>query len=64
MLHRSTLQHKQVKSQKQHLKVLWGWGAEGPSAEGRHMGPRVEVREKQMPEFTLGYYINFSSFFS
>ena len=24
----STLKHKQVKSQKQHLKILWGRGAE------------------------------------
>ena len=33
----STLQHKQIKSQKQHLKILWGWGAERPTygAEGR-----------------------------
>ena len=29
----STLQHKQVKSQKQHLKILWGRGGRG--AEGR-----------------------------
>ena len=29
----STLKHKQVKSQKQHLKILWGRGAEGPRAE-------------------------------
>ena len=34
----STLQHKQVKSQKQHLKIL--------GAEGR--GPRTD-REKQIP---------------
>ena len=45
MLHMSTLQHKQVKSQKQHLKISWGRRAEGPrgrgptyGAEGR--GPR------------------------
>ena len=44
MLHMSTLQHKQVKSQKQHLKILWGRGA-----EGRHMGPRAGGREKQIP---------------
>ena len=42
MLHMSTLQHKQVKSQKQHLQILWGRGADiwgqGQRAEGR--GPR------------------------
>ena len=42
----STLQRKQVKSQKQHLKILWG---REPRAEGRHMGPRAESREKQIP---------------
>ena len=36
----STLQHKQVKSQKQHLKILGAGGGEGPRAEGR---------EKQTP---------------
>ena len=35
----STLQHTQVKSQKQHLKFL-GAG-----------GPRAESREKQIPDF-------------
>ena len=44
MLHMSTLQHKQVKRQKQHLQILWGRGA-----EVRHMGPRAESREKQIP---------------
>ena len=29
----STLQHKQLKSQKQHLNILWGRGAEWPGAE-------------------------------
>ena len=42
MMHMGTLQHKQVKSQKHHLKLLWGREAEGPRAEadiwGR--GPR------------------------
>ena len=43
----STLQHKQVKSQKEHLKILGaggprGRGAEGPRTKGRHMGPRAE----------------------
>lgn len=29
MLHTTTLEHKQVESQKQHLKVLWGPGGQG-----------------------------------
>ena len=43
----NTLQHKQIKSQKQHLKILWGRGAEGRGptygAEGR--GPRAETNK-------------------
>ena len=41
----STLQHKQIKSQKQHLKNLWGRGA-----EGRHIGAKAGGREKQIPQ--------------
>ena len=34
MLHTSTLQHEQVKSQKQHLKLLWDQGAGGGGGGG------------------------------
>ena len=37
-----TLQHKQVKSQKQHLKILWGRGAEGSRADIWGRGPGAE----------------------
>ena len=46
----STLQHKQGKIQTEHFKVLWGRGVEGPTAESRHMRPRAEGQEKQIPE--------------
>ena len=42
----NTLQHKQIKSQKQHLKILWGRGAEG---RGPTYG--AEGRDKQIPFF-------------
>ena len=51
MLHMSTLQHKQVKSQKQHLKVLWGLGAEDRGAGGRGPTYGAEGREKQIPSY-------------
>ena len=47
MLHTSTLQHEQVKSQKQHLKLLWDQGAGGGGglkAENRQPTYGVEGR--------------------
>ena len=39
----STLQHKQVKSQKQDSNFM---GPGGRGAEGRHMGPRAEKNNR------------------
>ena len=57
MLYMGTLQHKQVKSQKKHLQILWGWESKGPrgrglSAERRHMGLRAE--KNKHPFFLKG----------
>ena len=38
----STLEQKQVKCQKQHLKFLWDWGADGLRVKVRHIGPRAQ----------------------
>ena len=37
------------KQSKPALANVMGPGAEGPRAVGRHMGPRAEGREKQIP---------------
>ena len=44
MLHISTLEHKHVKSQKQHLRILWGRGSRcrGSRADRWGRGPRGE----------------------
>ena len=49
MLHMGTLQHKQVKCQKRHLKILSGREGEDPRAEAWHMELRAEGWEKQIP---------------
>ena len=43
----STLQHKQVKSKRQHIKILWGRGTEGSRAVDRLMEPGVEEKKKR-----------------
>ena len=46
------VKHKHVKSQKQHLNILWGRGA-----EDRGLTYEVVGREKQIPFFRHGFII-------
>ena len=46
----STLQHEQVKSQKQHLQILWGRGAKGPRADIWGQGLRAKKNKYPFKE--------------
>ena len=56
MLQMSTLKHKQVKSQKQHLKILWGRGAEGPRPRADTWSRGLRAEKNKYPKF---FYTNF-----
>ena len=54
----STLQYKQIKSQKQHLKILWGQRAEGPKADTWGRGSRAE-RNKYTQKISLNFQTSY-----
>ena len=56
MLHMSTLQHKQVKSKRQHIKILWGRGTEESRAVDRLMEPGVEEKKTLFLKLKLSYH--------